>query len=102
VEAVYNRWTGLLDWTTGLDYWTGLLDSPKFHERSFSALFTSLVPRLQLKTGGEKAWERGYLFTAELPDSRRDIELPKKPKRFRGYVFHVGAHQELPSKRLAT
>ena len=24
--GVYNRWTGLLDWTTGLDYWTGLLD----------------------------------------------------------------------------
>ena len=66
-----------VDWTTGLDYWTGLLDS--LHERSFSAL-----------------------FTAELPDSRRDIELPKKPKCFRGYVFHVGAHQELPSKRLAT
>ena len=22
----YNRWTGLLDWTTGLDYWIGLLD----------------------------------------------------------------------------
>ena len=21
-RAVYNRWTGLLDWTTGLDYWT--------------------------------------------------------------------------------
>jgi len=68
-SAVYNRWTGLLD------YWT----HPKFHERSFSAL-----------------------FTAELPDSRRDIELPKKPKCFRGYIFHVGAHQELPSKRLAT
>jgi len=26
-----DYWTGpgLLDWTTGLDYWTGLLDSPK-------------------------------------------------------------------------
>ena len=21
-----DYWTGLLDWTTGLDYWTGLLD----------------------------------------------------------------------------
>ena len=20
--AVYNRWTGLVDWTSGLDYWT--------------------------------------------------------------------------------
>ena len=27
--AVTIRWTGLLDWTTGPDYWTGLLDSPK-------------------------------------------------------------------------
>ena len=26
VLGEYNRWTGLLDWTTGLDYWTGLLD----------------------------------------------------------------------------
>ena len=25
--VVSNCWTGLLDWTTGLDYWTGLLDS---------------------------------------------------------------------------
>jgi len=22
--AVWNRWTGLLDWTTGLEYWNGL------------------------------------------------------------------------------
>ena len=21
-RAVYNRWTGLVDWTSGLDYWT--------------------------------------------------------------------------------
>jgi len=28
--AVYNRWTGLLDWTTGLDYWTtGLTQNSK-------------------------------------------------------------------------
>ena len=25
-EAVWNWWTGLLDWNTGLDYWTGILD----------------------------------------------------------------------------
>jgi len=25
----YNRWTGLLDWTAGLDCWTGLLDLPQ-------------------------------------------------------------------------
>ena len=24
--AVYNHWTGPLDWTAGLDSWTGLLD----------------------------------------------------------------------------
>ena len=23
--AVYNRWTGLVDWTSGLDYWTDRL-----------------------------------------------------------------------------
>ena len=23
-EAVSNRWTGLLEWTTGMDYWNGL------------------------------------------------------------------------------
>ena len=22
VMAVYNRWTGTVDWTSGLDYWT--------------------------------------------------------------------------------
>jgi len=68
----------------GLDYWTGLLDwttglLDSLHDRSFSAL-----------------------FTAELPNSRCDIELPKKPKCFRGYIFHMGTYQELPSKRLAT
>ena len=21
-SGVYNRWTGLVDWTSGLDYWT--------------------------------------------------------------------------------
>ena len=25
--AVYNRWTGLVDWTSGLDYWTDLFSS---------------------------------------------------------------------------
>ena len=24
--AVSNRWTGLLEWTTGMDYWNGLLE----------------------------------------------------------------------------
>ena len=24
LTAVYNRWTGLVDWTSGLDYWTHL------------------------------------------------------------------------------
>ena len=24
--AVYNHWTGLVDWTGGLDWWTGLVD----------------------------------------------------------------------------
>jgi len=24
LEAVWNRWTGLLDWTTGLEYWNSL------------------------------------------------------------------------------
>ena len=23
-RAVSNRWTGLLEWTTGMDYWNGL------------------------------------------------------------------------------
>ena len=23
---VYNDWSGLLEWTTGVDYWSGLLD----------------------------------------------------------------------------
>ena len=27
VMAVYNRWTGLVDWTSGLDYWTDLFTS---------------------------------------------------------------------------
>ena len=25
-KAVYNHWTGLVDWTGGLDWWTGLVD----------------------------------------------------------------------------
>ena len=25
-EVVYNHWTGLVDWTGGLDWWTGLVD----------------------------------------------------------------------------
>ena len=25
-QGVYIHWTGLMDWDTGLDYWTGLLD----------------------------------------------------------------------------
>ena len=24
IKAVSNRWTGLLEWTTGMDYWNGL------------------------------------------------------------------------------
>ena len=28
--AVYNRWTGLVDWTSGLDYWTHRF-SPETH-----------------------------------------------------------------------
>ena len=27
VSAVYNWWTGLVDWTSGLDYWTDLFSS---------------------------------------------------------------------------
>ena len=26
-RGVYIRWTGLLDWTTGLDYWTAIIYS---------------------------------------------------------------------------
>jgi len=22
----YKHWTGILDWNTGMDYWTGILD----------------------------------------------------------------------------
>ena len=29
LQAVNNHWTGLPDWTTGLDYRTGLLDCPQ-------------------------------------------------------------------------
>ena len=25
-RGVYNHWTGLVDWTGGLDWWTGLVD----------------------------------------------------------------------------
>ena len=25
-RAVYNHWTGLVDWIGGLDWWTGLVD----------------------------------------------------------------------------
>ena len=25
-RAVYNHWTGVVDWTGGLDWWTGLVD----------------------------------------------------------------------------
>ena len=25
LEGVTNHWTGLLDWNTGLDYWTDIL-----------------------------------------------------------------------------
>jgi len=24
--AVWNQWTGLLNWNTGLEYWTGILE----------------------------------------------------------------------------
>ena len=33
-RAVYNDWTGLLDWTTGMDYWNGLLGWPFSHYKS--------------------------------------------------------------------
>ena len=34
LELIYNHWTGpvdwnWVDWTGGLDWWTGLVDSPK-------------------------------------------------------------------------
>ncbi len=32
--ACLNQWTGLLDWTTRLDYWTGLLDWPLNQQKS--------------------------------------------------------------------
>ena len=25
-KAVYSHWTGLVDWTSGLDWWTGMVD----------------------------------------------------------------------------
>ena len=25
-RAIYNHWTGLVDWTGGLNWWTGLVD----------------------------------------------------------------------------
>ena len=33
-EGVSIHWTGLLDWNTGLDYWTDLLN----HKRQFSSI----------------------------------------------------------------
>ena len=30
-KAVWNQWTGLLDWNTGLEYWNGL----NYHESLF-------------------------------------------------------------------
>ena len=24
--AVWNRWTGLMDWNTGIEYWNGILE----------------------------------------------------------------------------
>ena len=30
--AVYNHWTGLLEWTTGMDYWTDLFFLHHFYD----------------------------------------------------------------------
>ena len=44
MKAVNNHWTGLLDWTTGLDYWTTNLTtrfqlrSKKFYLKSVLAV----------------------------------------------------------------
>ena len=35
---VYNHWTGLVDWTGGLDWWTGLVDWTSRLVKSFSCL----------------------------------------------------------------
>ncbi len=45
-----DHWTGPLDWTTGLDYWTGLLDSPLTPQIPTKMSYFSAVdsPRLQL------------------------------------------------------
>ena len=36
--AVYNRWTGLVDWTSGLDYWTHLFTSENRQNTLFRLL----------------------------------------------------------------
>ena len=52
--AVYNRWTGLVDWTSGLDYWTDRLSSehagPMLHNvpKSPAPLLNSLTLTLAL------------------------------------------------------
>jgi len=40
LRGEYNRWTGLLDWTAGLDYWTGLLDwTSQWHDSQVCTYF---------------------------------------------------------------
>ena len=39
--AVNNHWTGLLDWTTGLDYWTD-----QFYHKIHTCGLKTLVPEL--------------------------------------------------------
>ena len=36
MTAVYNHWTGLVDWTTKLDYWTDHNDHKYFIKKVFA------------------------------------------------------------------
>ena len=56
ITGEYNRWTGLLDWTTGLDYWTGLLDWTAGMDY-WTALLTILT-RLAVYASVHKSWPR--------------------------------------------
>ena len=48
MKAVSNRWTGLLEWTTGMDYWNGLLEWTLtfFSSFSFSQELTIYIEEL--------------------------------------------------------
>ena len=70
-QAVYNHWTGLVDWTSGLHWWTALVDDIKNH--FYGCQWHSLTCLPVGLCGSPAAFVSSYIHG---PRSRTNNSLP--------------------------